>query len=145
MAGARRPARARRRGAPAGSAGARRGPRAATRGRARSAHPRSTRVIPAAPPARWERAGLVLAFVLCAALAWPLRDYVTDDTFIHLQYARHVAHGEGFVFNPGERVYGSTSPLWVLLLAGGMRLGFDGLAVAKVLGALATLAALLLW
>ena len=53
------------------------------------------------PEARLERAGLGLALLLAAALAWPLRHYVTDDTFIHLQYARNVARGEGLVFNPG--------------------------------------------
>jgi arabinofuranosyltransferase len=94
---------------------------------------------------RLEGAGVVLAVVVCAALAWPLRHYVTDDTFIHLQYARHVARGQGFVFNPGEHVYGSTSPLWVLLLADAIAMGVDGLLAAKLLGAAATLAALLLW
>jgi hypothetical protein len=98
-----------------------------------------------APATRLEHAGLVLAVLLCAALAWPLRHYVTDDTFIHLQYARHLAHGEGFVFNPGERVYGSTSPLWVLLLADAIALGLDGLTAARLLGAAGLLASLLLW
>lgn len=97
------------------------------------------------PEARLERTGLLLAVLLCAALAWPLRHYVTDDTFIHLQYARHLAHGEGFVFNTGEHVYGSTSPLWVLLLADAIAMGVDGLVASKWLGAVATLAALLLW
>ncbi len=97
------------------------------------------------PQARLERAGFWLALLLCAALAWPLRHYVTDDTFIHLQYARHVAHGEGFVFNSGERVYGSTSPLWVLLLADAIATGADGLVASKLLGALGLFASLLLW
>lgn len=97
------------------------------------------------PEQRFERLGFALAVMLCAALAWPLRHYVTDDTFIHLQYARHLAHGEGFVFNVGERVYGSTSPLWVVLLADGIAMGLDGLLVSKLLGAAATLAALFLW
>ncbi len=97
------------------------------------------------PEQRFERIGLALAVLVCAVLAWPLRHYVTDDTFIHLQYAQHLAHGQGFVFNPGERVYGSTSPLWVLLLADGIAMGLDGLLVSKILGALATLVALGLW
>lgn len=97
------------------------------------------------PTARFERVMLVVALLVCAALAWPLRDYLTDDTFIHLQYARHLAGGEGFVFNAGERVYGSTSPLWVVLLADAIAMGVDGLLASKVLGALATLGSLLLW
>ncbi len=97
------------------------------------------------PEARFERPFLCVSLLLCAVLAWPLRHYLTDDTFIHLQYARHLAQGEGFVFNPGEPVYGSTSPLWVLLLANAIAMGLDGLFAARLLGAAATLAALLLW
>lgn len=97
------------------------------------------------PVTRLERAALALAVLLLAAVTWPLRHYLTDDTFIHLQYARNVAEGHGFVFNAGERVYGSTSPLWVALLSAPMALGVDGLVAARGLGALATLAALLLW
>lgn len=91
------------------------------------------------PLTRVERWGLGFALLLAAALMWPLQHYLTDDTFIHLQYARNLAEGRGLVFNPGERVYGCTSPLWVTLLADGIALGFDGLKVARVLGALATL------
>ena len=98
-------------------------------------------------PASSERLprSLVLALLLTLGLAWPLRHYVTDDTYIHLRYAQQLAHGEGFVFNTGERVYGTTSPLWVLLLAYPMSLGVDGLLASKLLGAAATLAAVLLF
>ncbi len=89
----------------------------------------------------WAIAG---GLALAAALMWPLRGYITDDTFIHLQYARHLAEGHGPVFNPGERVYGSTSPLWVALLGAAMALGFDGLHAARALGAAATLASIAL-
>ena len=89
---------------------------------------------------RVERWGLGFALALCAALMWSLRGYVTDDTFIHLQYATHLAAGRGMVFNVGERIYGCTSPLWVTLLADAIALGFDGLTAAKVIGAAAALA-----
>jgi len=79
------------------------------------------------------------------ALMWPVRGYLTDDTFIHLQYARHLAEGKGFVFNHDEHVYGSTSPLWVALIADGMALGLDGLLVARALGAIATLGSVVLF
>jgi arabinofuranosyltransferase len=99
-------------------------------------------VIPgtSSPLTRVERIGLVLGLAVAGALMWPTRHYLTDDTFIHLQYARHLASGQGLVFNVGERVYGCTSPLWVTLLADGMALGFDGLTTARVVGFLATLA-----
>ena len=93
-----------------------------------------------APLTQIERVGLVVALLLAAVLMWPVRDYVTDDTYIHLQYARHLAQGQGLVFNPGERVYGCTSPLWVALIADGIAFGLDGLTVARALGFAATLA-----
>ncbi len=92
-----------------------------------------------------EWAGLAVALALVTALMWPVRGYLTDDTFIHLQYARNVAAGHGFVFNRGEHVYGSTSPLWVALLADGIWLGFDGIRVARVLGLVSTIASVLLF
>jgi hypothetical protein len=97
-----------------------------------------SRVLP--PVTAVERAGLVAGLALLAALMAPIRDYLTDDTFIHLQYARNLAEGQGLVFNRGERVYGCTSPLWVALVADGMSLGLDGLLTAKALGFLAALA-----
>ena len=91
------------------------------------------------PITRIERGGLVVALLLAIALMWPIRGYLTDDTFIHLQYARNLAAGHGLVFNIGERVYGCTSPLWVTLLADGMLLGLIGLWVAKLVGFASTL------
>ncbi|MDJ0754506.1 MAG: hypothetical protein QNJ45_13365 [Ardenticatenaceae bacterium] len=43
-----------------------------------------------------------------------------DDTWIHLVFARNIAQGQGFSFNPGEPTPGSTAPLWTLLLALGI-------------------------
>lgn len=48
-----------------------------------------------------------------------------DDTYIHLVYARHLAQGLGFSFNPGEPSMGTTSPLWVMILSLFFRLGLD--------------------
>ena len=92
-----------------------------------------------------ERVALVLALAIAACAMAEVRGYLTDDTFIHLQYARHLAAGAGPVFNLGERVYGCTSPLWIALIALGIRLGGDGLVVAKVLGGAATLCSVALF
>jgi arabinofuranosyltransferase len=100
---------------------------------------------PPAPLTRFERASLGLALALTLVLLVPLRHYITDDTFIHLQYARRLAEGHGLVFNVGERVYGCTSPFWVALLAAGMALGLPGLAVARALGLIATLGSVVLF
>jgi len=63
------------------------------------------------------RALLLLLLLAAAAALLPFLDYLTDDTFIHLQFAKHLVQGKGFAFNAGEPTYGATSPLWVLLLA----------------------------
>ena len=63
------------------------------------------------------RALLLLLLLAAAAALVPFLDYLTDDTFIHLQFAKHLVQGKGFAFNAGEPTYGATSPLWVLLLA----------------------------
>ena len=53
--------------------------------------------------------------VLLAAAFW---DYTQDDVFITYVYSRNIAEGKGFVFNPGERVQGTTTPLYALFMAG---------------------------
>lgn len=45
-----------------------------------------------------------------------------DDAFITFRYARNLVAGLGFVYNPGEHVLGTTTPLYTLLLAGLARL-----------------------
>lgn len=45
-----------------------------------------------------------------------------DDAFISFRYAQNLATGQGLVFNPGERLMGSTSPGHVLLAALGYSL-----------------------
>jgi hypothetical protein len=62
----------------------------------------------------------ILAFFLLAAILvgaifrYPL---VTDDPYITYRYAQNLAAGNGFVFNAGERVLSTTTPLYALLLA----------------------------
>jgi hypothetical protein len=64
-----------------------------------------------------------------------------DDSWIHLHFARNLAEGAGFAYNPGTPVAGSTAPLWTLLLAGGARVAGASLAMAKTLGVAAALGA----
>lgn len=44
-----------------------------------------------------------------------------DDAYITLRYAANLAKGLGLVFNPGEHVLGTTSPLFTAILATGAR------------------------
>lgn len=65
-----------------------------------------------------------------------------DDLFISLRTAESFAGGHGIGFNPGERVEGYSSPLWMALQAVGFVAGFEGVTWTKVLG-IGALAALL--
>ena len=58
-----------------------------------------------------------------------------DDAWIHFQFARNLARGDGFSFNPGEPTAGSTAPLWTLILAAVYFLGGDFPAAGQVLSA----------
>jgi hypothetical protein len=59
---------------------------------------------------------IVLAFVAVLARAIPTPRTI-DDAFITFRYARNLVGGYGFVFNPGQHVLGTTTPLYTLLLA----------------------------
>lgn len=74
-----------------------------------------------------------LAGVL-GAEAFPL-----DDSWIHMQFARNLAEGRGFSYNPGVPVSGSTAPLWTLALGGTFAVLGSHPVLAKALGIAATL------
>lgn len=64
--------------------------------------------------------GLLICVYLCSigiGLYAVFRDYTYDDPFITYRYADNLARGLGFVYNPGERVLSTTTPLLTLLLA----------------------------
>jgi arabinofuranosyltransferase len=93
-------------------------------------------------------AGRALALVpLALALAWTAwrvlslasPERVIDDGFMLFRYAENLASGQGAVFNPGERVEGYVTFLWVGLLALGHGLGLDTLVVARLLAGAAYL------
>ena len=76
----------------------------------------------------------VSLFFLSFGPVRPSVGFPLDDTWIHFDFARNVAAGNGFGLNPHESSSGSTSPLWVLLLAGFFRLGIPFEFSAVVLG-----------
>jgi hypothetical protein len=65
-----------------------------------------------------------------------------DDAWIHFQFARNLARGDGLSFNPGQPTAGSTAPLWTLLLAGVYLAGGRFPAAAQTLSGVCFLAAL---
>ncbi len=56
-----------------------------------------------------------------------------DDAWIHYRFASNLIQGEGFVYNSGEPVSGSTSPFWVFLLAGAFFVSREFLVSSKLL------------
>jgi hypothetical protein len=86
--------------------------------------------------------------VALAAQAAAFRDVFLDDAYITFRYGQNLATGAGLVFNPGERVLGTTSPGQALLVAAAYRIvGRDALPVTmSIVGCAAwTAQALLLY
>jgi arabinofuranosyltransferase len=86
---------------------------------------------------QWQKrlliAGLAFIIAIFFVTAAGHLSYTPDDTFIYLQYARNIAQGHGFSFNAGEATYGTTSPLWTLLLASMHLFPNDAIFAAKAL------------
>lgn len=57
---------------------------------------------------------LVGAILVGAVFRYPL---VLDDPFITYRYARNLIEGQGMLYNPGEHVLSTTTPLYALTLA----------------------------
>ena len=80
--------------------------------------------------------------IFVAAFAWGATAtarfwrYTYDDVFIVLRYGWNIAAGRGFVFDPGGRVEGTTSFLWVALAAIGQGLGASPLGWLKRISAI---------
>jgi len=72
-----------------------------------------------------------------------------DDEYIFWRYARNWVAGEGLGFNPGQVVEGFSAPLWLLWIAGGLKLGLPpemtGFAGSLGGALLAVLGASLAW
>jgi len=97
------------------------------------------------PFAPRERAGLI-ACTLLVALAVAVRliygPNIRDDAYITLRYAANLASGYGFVYNPGEAVLGTSTPLYTLFLAGLKAAGLDPIGAAVALGVMSDAAAI---
>jgi len=60
--------------------------------------------------------------------------FTGDDAYITFRYARNIAAGLGFVYNQGEYVLGTTTPLLTLILAFTKLLSIPIIPVAKIIG-----------
>jgi hypothetical protein len=68
-------------------------------------------------------------WTIAGAFGFPL-----DDAWIHAQFARNLALGHGFSYNPGVPVSGSTAPLWTLITATGYLITGASVLTSKLLG-----------
>lgn len=89
---------------------------------------------------------LTLAVLAIAVRWWILRNThsTTEDFLITLRYAENIAAGRGFVYNPGEHVLGTTTPLYTMILAVSALAQLDPTTVGKTLNILAEGASVLL-
>ncbi len=78
---------------------------------------------------------MLLSFVLIVAMSisslW--RRPPIDDAYITYRYAANLIAGNGLLYNVGEWVLGTTTPLWAALLALAATLGCD-IEVASIVG-----------
>jgi hypothetical protein len=75
-------------------------------------------------------AGLIFLAYACTSLAMGRGVFVMplDDVYIHFQYAKQMALGQPYIYNPGlPATSGATSFLYPYMLAVGYLLGFQGL------------------
>lgn len=97
---------------------------------------------------KWLIPGLIITTAIIARLIPGAR--TIDDAFITFRYAQNLLAGNGLVFNPGEQVLGTTTPLYALLMAA-LALPLGGTSapfaqIALIVNALADAATcLLLW
>ena len=84
-----------------------------------------------------DQLALLRDVLLLIALSWTamahvegLSSYHFEDAYITFRYAQNIADGQGFAFNPGERILGTSAPLMTLILALGAALGAEVVKLA---------------
>jgi hypothetical protein len=75
---------------------------------------------------------IVFITILMRGILVYLSDFTADDAFITFRYAENIALGKGFVYNPGERVLGTSTPLFTLILAFFSQIGLPIIWVARI-------------
>jgi hypothetical protein len=86
------------------------------------------------------------SIIICILLAVLFMARSYDDPYITYRYAENLRRGFGFVYNPGERIQSTTTPLFTLLLVVLSPLWGDLPHLANLIGVLSLAAGgLLLW
>ncbi len=82
---------------------------------------------------------LFLAMVIALGHQAVFVHWTCDDAFVSYRYAENLSHGQGLVFNSGEKVEGFSNFSWVVLLAFFNRFGLSPLWVSKAFSVLISL------
>ncbi len=84
-------------------------------------------------PRNIDFAVFITIFVICRILCcWIMPLY--DDAFITLRYSDNLIEGKGFIYNPGSRVLGTTTPLFAAILSVFGLIGFNLIVAARLVG-----------
>ena len=89
---------------------------------------------------------VILVFIILLAILFRLyfNPMDIDDAPITYKYAENIVAGKGFVYNEGERVLGTTTPLFTLILAGFIKLGFEVFFTSNLLGLISAVVSIIL-
>src|SRR5437867_551047 len=104
-------------------------------------HERSAATLPS-PPRRLLPIAVVALATLLGSTYFLIAErgvagrwgFSLDDSWIYATFARNLATGHGYSFNPGEAVGGATGPLYVFILAGLYSLFHEVIWPVKILG-----------
>lgn len=86
----------------------------------------------------------VIVILVFATHVWFYQNFLVDDAYITFRFVQQWVHGNGLVFNIGERVEGYSNFLWICLLAPFALNDIDLVLAAKLLGVLCALLTLLI-
>jgi hypothetical protein len=92
--------------------------------------------------------GLPIAWsvIVAVVLTWLFAARGFDDPYITYRYAEQIANGHGFVYNTGESVLSTTTPLYALVLAIFGWVGLDIPLISNSIGAVSlAIGGLALW
>lgn len=70
---------------------------------------------------------------------------LSDETYTYLQYAKNIATTGEISFNPGERTYDFTSPLWLGMMAAGSSMMKDITNTPQALSLIWSIASIFVW
>jgi len=79
---------------------------------------------------------IVVCLLLVITFRGAFSVVASDDAFITFRYSENIASGKGFVYNEDQRILGTSTPLFALVLASLRLLGLDVVLMSHVLSIL---------